>query len=816
MLAIAALSACGDDAAGGRGHGGTTGTGGSGVQGAADGGGFGNPSGIVSQGDAGPMMTSQVCDPACAKDEQCSHGVCIAHADCKDDEDCQNDTYCEVGTGCIPYGAPPDMKQFDEMCGIVPPPGQFSPKVKCEFSAPPMGDKFPDHRDVQSTPLVVNFGDPATGSIPSILALFTATVAAGYTENMGVLRVLRGDDCSLEANLGGGEGGYAGFLLSSAPAATGDLDGDGVADIVALAADHALVAFSRKGGVWNMLWKSPILPKNGTWAGPSIHDLDDNDDPEVVMEATVVNGQTGAIVGNAPPNYASYSQGLNAVLANMDDDANIELTNGARIWEWSAGAWVTETYYPGTATPPAGFAAVADFGDFGAAPAKATSPEIVTVAGGAIAIYAIDGTAALASTAIPGLGGGAPTIADYDGDGLAEVGVAGEAFYTVFDIDCVAARPGGGACAPGGNACDDGMGGKAACPAGILWSRATQDLSSNITGSSVFDFEGDGKSEVIYGDECFVRIYGGTDGEVLFSQYRSSCTWYENPIVADTDANFRADLVTPSNFACATGGAGIPCTKNVEAGGIDQQFPGVRCMEHADCASGTCDMGFCRCTDTAQCCTKADAAMCTEEGWSCAAPPAGTPGTGNTCRAAHPHGIQGIRVYADAKDLWVRSRTIWNQHAYAVTHVEDDGTIPRASSWKNNWEQPELNNFRQNVPGTPDTQGQPDLTAGPSSFMCAGATATLTVPICNRGSDPVGLGIAVAFYHLGKKVCGAKTTKPLNPGECEELSCDWKDAPADSSKKVDLEVVVDDTNERLECKEDNNRGTIQGTFCVPQ
>ena len=59
--------------------------------------------------------------------------------------------------------------------------------------------------------------------------------------------------------------------------------------------------------------------------------------------------------------------------------------------------------------------------------------------------------------------------------------------------------------------------------------------SSATTGSSIFDFEFDGQAEAVYGDECFTRVYEGKTGEVLYSSYRTSCTWYENPIVADVD-----------------------------------------------------------------------------------------------------------------------------------------------------------------------------------------------------------------------------------------------------------------------------------------
>ena len=41
----------------------------------------------------------------------------------------------------------------------------------------------------------------------------------------------------------------------------------------------------------------------------------------------------------------------------------------------------------------------------------------------------------------------------------------------------------------------------------FLWIKQTQDCSSAATGSSVFDFEGDGKAEVVYGDETTLHVY---------------------------------------------------------------------------------------------------------------------------------------------------------------------------------------------------------------------------------------------------------------------------------------------------------------------
>ncbi len=54
----------------------------------------------------------------------------------------------------------------------------------------------------------------------------------------------------------------------------------------------------------------------------------------------------------------------------------------------------------------------------------------------------------------------------------------------------------------------------------------------------------------------------------------------------------------------------------------------------------------------------------------------------------------GLWVFGGLFDDWVRARPIWNQHAYHVTNVEIDGTIPAAP--RPFWLLPGLNSFRQN------------------------------------------------------------------------------------------------------------------------
>jgi hypothetical protein len=200
-------------------------------------------------------------------------------------------------------------------------------------------------------------------------------------------------------------------------------------------------------------------------------------------------------------------------------------------------------------------------------------------------------------------------------------------------------------------------------------------------------------------------------------------------------------------------------------------------------------------------------------------PPAGTAGTGKTCRAAHPHGLAGVRVYHDFADRWVRSRNIWNQHAYSITTVNDDGTIPQTSKWVSNWKAtgPTFNDFRKNTPGTADPLKSPDLTAKGSRQTCTGGKLTLSVQVCNRGAEKAGDNYTVSFYRGGaadptKLICTAKTDKPLGVGECETLSCDWTDPP--KSTPEDVYILIDEEGLVRNCNKDNKSSSIKGVVCA--
>jgi len=759
--------------------------------------------------------TERTCGSACcAADDRCALETCIDdYGACTDSENCPGDTYCDTTLGfCIPYGLPGGLTT-DPTCRRLVVAGTFSPTVQCEFREAPGGDAFPAFLHVLGTPMVADFAigrgpdDPAR---PSIIAVFDDGVDGDSAMPTGVIRILDGATCAQSAELG-----QLQLVAHSAPPAIGDLTGDGRPEIVASLGDGGgLVAFTYDAttSAWAILWYSTAadgvtryLIAGGGWAGPSLVDLDDDGVPEVLRGGIVLDAM-GRLIDGTSLGLHDYSQGIFPVVADVDLDGAMEFVAGDGVWGWdnTSRTWVREAYSTGATTN--GHVAIADFGDFpGTMAWPSSTPEVAVVADGQARVQTLDGTIVFGPVTLPGGGtGGPPTIGDFDGDGRAELAAAGARAYSVFDLDCVGTAVG-------------------VCPSGstdgVLWSVASQDGSSNVTGSSVFDFEGDGRAEAVYGDECFLRVYDGASGAVLFSQARSSCTWYENPVIADLDGDFNAEIVIGDNYNCGSAESGVDCSNPAIGPGLgprntDPLFAGLRCTDGADCVSGVCDTGFCRCTADTDCCVGAG---CDRAAFVCEVPPAGTPGTGNTCRASRPIGTLGIRVYRDAADNWVNSRRIWNQHAYFVTNIDEDGVVPHTSSMADNWLDTDLNNFRQNVVGDAIPGASPDLTTSGNPLVCDEDGARLTARVCNRGTEPVGSGVSVGFYigdpdAGGVRICVGASVGNLTPGMCESVECPWPEAPM-SPPGPDVWVRADDDRVAGECRESNNVTVFTDVYC---
>jgi len=755
--------------------------------------------GCGNDGSSSPDAAEFCGDVTCADGEVCRYDVCIADPPaCGAGGECPGDQWCDPATDeCLPWGTGPSGS-FDDECVRVAVPGVFVPGVQCEWLGPTADDPYPEHKNVLGAPMVADFrlGGLGTEFTNPYIVLVTynftdggdAACQGNDARYYGVIRILDGRSCELVATID------SPTVVAAASVALGDLDGDGRPEIVAARTVGGLAAWtwSEANHRWELYWEttSTFGDTQCNWTGPAIHDLDDDGVPEVLLFGAVYDGRTGAALEEsiATATLDPYQNGYMPVVADVDADGLPELISGSQTYDWDRvnTAWVADDPLASTG----GRVAVADFGTFGADPAaddRATLDGIAEVAFvrlGIVHVWALSGREIFTATlqgSIPG-NGGPPTLADFDGDGRVEMAVAGATAYTVFDYDC---RAGGttAVCASGRTD-------------GVLWFQPSQDSTSNATGSSVFDFEGDGRAEVVYADECFTRVYDGVTGQVMYSRYRTSCTWHELPIVVDVDGDYNAEIVVNSNTNCA-----VTCPA------LDPIFDGISCLDDADCP-GTTTCGRDAASDTLGRCRCSADADCGGDNFVCREPIAGPSPVGNVCRAEHagPATASGVRVIADQLDRWVNTRRIWNQHSYAVTNVEDDGTIPRTSEWIRNWTVPGLNNFRQNAPGAGIGNGQvptPDLTVQSAAVTCGSGNVTVTASVCNRGTEPVGRGVPVAFYEGSTLACTSATPIVMSPGYCSDAPCTW--AAAGGA----VTVVVDDdgtgAGANTECREANNQ-----------
>jgi hypothetical protein len=258
-----------------------------------------------------------------------------------------------------------------------------------------------------------------------------------------------------------------------------------------------------------------------TWGGPSLVNLDADADPEIVYGASVydrrVVGGTVSYVRTWRGTGGTGDNGVGAlsVVADLDLDGVPEIVTGLTAYRADGSVFWSRADDPNAKD---GFVAVANFD-------ADPNPEIAVVAAGQLWLLEHTGEVVWGPVALPiavadpRVGrGGPPTIADFDGDGAAEVGVATRGSYTVYDGD-----------------------------GAMLWTHTTQDYSSSATGSSVFDFEGDGWSEVVYNDEQKMRVYDGETGAVLLEVENPTATAYEYPVIANVDGDPSAELVVGAN-----------------------------------------------------------------------------------------------------------------------------------------------------------------------------------------------------------------------------------------------------------------------------
>ena len=179
----------------------------------------------------------------------------------------------------------------------------------------------------------------------------------------------------------------------------------------------------------------------------------------------------------------------------------------------------------------------------------------------------------------------------------------------------------------------------------------------------------------------------------------------------------------------------------------------------------------------------------------------------------------GVRVFQDANNGWAPTRNIWNQHAYSITNINDDLSVPRhpVPSWKAN------NTFRLNQRTEAPVRAIADLTVGYLRIADAGAAggSTLMVRLGNAGSFKVPQGTSVAVYNtdpaLGQPASAARlafasTTQDLQPGQWQDLVIPVAGNLATLSANKTIWIVGDDdgTGKTSIADVDRSNNTLAG------
>jgi RHS repeat-associated protein len=577
------------------------------------------------------------------------------------------------------------VRELNKACRKPVAGGTVDPVLQWEWTGSP---NFPDYDQVMTTPLVGQMSDDngdgridANDDTDIVVITWPNTSRGAYDTklNNAAIRIFDGKTGREIRTIKTTPGvdGYSFLALA-------DIDGDGQTDIVVPDQNSGIQVLRADG---TQIWRRGSLDGKSPYGRmPSVADLDGDGHPEIVV-GTYVLSYTGQVLwrlsgwSGRPATIGTLSGVVS--ISDLDDDGKQEIVAGGMAYRADG-----TVLWKNTAVGD-GYTAIGNLvGD--------ARPEIVVVHGGSVFLLSATGQklwgAAIPKNPFTSISGGPPTLADMDGDGQLEIGVAGNQTYTVFNAD-----------------------------GSVLWKAATDDRSE-VTGSTVFDFDGDGEAEIVYNDEHYLRILRGRDGAVLFQALSTSGTTMEYPVVANVDDDPEAEIIAGSSSYFAF-------------------FDGQT-----------------------------------------------TDGT-----------THGLRVFQSATHSWQPTRSIWNQHAYHIDNINDDGTVPAGStpSWKthNTWR---LNTFLDRDPGGLPDLALFDLRLDPASPHSLHVTAR------NRGLGPTSAQTVVHVYNGANASAPLLTTLKvpvLASGEDRDLRLDNVDTQALGDM---LYAVVDDIDSVAECAENNN------------
>ncbi len=454
--------------------------------------------------------------------------------------------HLEGGSGPI-CKVPPDMDDaVVPDCEDEAPADSFEPAEQWSWTAPPPSDPTSLYTGSFITPLVGNFTDDnGDGAIdlcdsPDIVV----SVVDSFVFGGGALTVTATAKLYL---LDGATGTeimvFPGLVDGFAYPAFGDIDNDGLPEVVTPNQNGQLVAYEHDG---TLKWATTgVLGYRDAFASAqctaaAIYDIDADGTPEIIFGYEVFDNAGNRLWG-VPGNAAAFDGQywcVTPTASDLDGDGKLEVLFGHVVYDDDGTPlWGL----PGSEPPGHPHVGNLD-GD--------PQPEVLITNTNGIWIMEHDGTLKMGPlrptdpNPAPNCWGKPGVIHDFDGDGVAEIATSTCSDYSVYELGVTDLT--------------------------IKWSNPVSDFSGLAT-ATAFDFLGDGVAEGVYADETQIYVFDGETGMINLTAQRQSGTLIEYPVVADIDNDASAEIVYVSNYA---GGSGP--TVQVTRDAMDRWIPARR------------------------------------------------------------------------------------------------------------------------------------------------------------------------------------------------------------------------------------------------
>ncbi len=399
---------------------------------------------------------------------------------------------------------PPDSDNGGMLdCTQSSPPNSFDPRSKWTWKSTEMLGGFVGSL---STPLVGNFTDDNHDGKINLCDVPDVILTLGGMP--GKIVMLSGDKGELEYTFDSPIIGYINPAL-------GDLDGDGIPEIVAGDLYDHVVVFDNKGKVkWTSQDTIDHSGDNGMQhgcEGISIYDLDGDGKPEIIASYDVFSNIGKKLFRH---NKADSKWCQTTTAADLDGDGKLEVIFGNAAYHadgtkyWDIGGPAAQPHVANLDSDP--------------------EPEIFLAREDGLLVLEHDGKIKFgpvkpvnepnsnACWTKPG------AIHDFDGDGIADISASTCDGYGVYRVTSTGLE--------------------------LKWLNRNVQDSSGSASNTAFDFLGRGVAQAIYGDEKSLWVFDGKTGTVAsgFPKARTSLTIIEYPIVADVDNDQSADVLVVS------------------------------------------------------------------------------------------------------------------------------------------------------------------------------------------------------------------------------------------------------------------------------